>query len=79
MSEGEKLKPSDFIYGLAVPVIVGLLIIVWKAYLPSALLSIDPSYTLNAILVDGFLEALMVIAIPMFLGLLWNKWAGGAA
>ncbi len=79
IAEGEKLKAGDFVYGLVVPVIIGLLIVVWKAYLPSALLSIDPSYTLNAILVDGFLEALMVIAIPMLLGLLWNKWAGGAA
>lgn len=79
MTEAEKFKVSDFIYGLIVPVIVGLLIVAWKAYLPNALLSIDPSYTLNAILIDGFLEALMVIAIPMFLGLLWNKWAGGAA
>lgn len=79
MAEAEKFKISDFIYGLIVPVIVGLVIVAWKAYLPNALLSIDPSYTLNAILVDGFLEALMVIAIPMFLGLLWNKWAGGAA
>lgn len=79
MAEGEKLKASDFVYGLVVPVIIGLVIVVWKAYLPSALLSIDPSYTLNAILVDGFLEALMVIAIPMLFGLLWNKWAGGAA
>jgi len=79
MSEGEKFSASDFIYGLVVPVIVGLLIVAWKVYLPSALLGIDPSYTLNAILVDGFLEALMVIAIPMFFGLLWNKWAGGAA
>lgn len=79
MTEEEKFVASDFIYGLFVPVIVGLLIVAWKAYLPSALLSIDPSYTLNAILVDGLLEAIMIVAVPMLLGLLWNKWAGGAA
>lgn len=76
-SESEKLKLSDFIYGLIVPAIVGLLILAWPTVVAPGLLAIDPSYTLNAIFVDGFLEALMTIAIPMLFGLLWNRWAGG--
>ena len=76
-SEGEKLKFGDFIYGLMVPVIVGILIMAWPTIVAPGLYAIDPSYTLNAIFVDGFLEAIMVIAIPMLFGLLWNRWAGG--
>jgi len=76
-SESEKLKLSDFIYGLIIPAIIGILILAWPTVVAQGLLAIDPSYTLNAILVDGFLEAIMIIAIPMLFGLLWNRWAGG--
>jgi len=76
-TESEKLRLSDFINGLIIPVIIGILILAWPTVLAPGLRAIDPSYTLNAILVDGFLEAIMIIAIPMLFGLLWNRWAGG--
>jgi hypothetical protein len=78
-SESEKLKLSDFIYGLIIPAIIGILILAWPTVVAPGLYAIDPSYTLNAILVDGFLEAIMIIAIPMLFGLLWNRWAGGVS
>jgi len=40
---------------------------------------IDPGGTLNSIFVDGLGEAILIVGIPMFAGLIWNKWAGGGA
>lgn len=77
MSLGFKL--SDIIFAVVVPVVVALILIAWPTVISSALLSIDPSYTLNAIFIDGFVEAILIVGIPMFLGLLWNQWAGGAS
>jgi len=72
-------KLSDIIWGIIIPVIVGFLIIIFPHELSKILLEVDPSYTLNAILVDGLGEALQIIGIPMFAALVWNKWAGGGA
>ena len=72
-------KLSDMIWGIIIPVIVGFLIIIFPTELANILLQVDPSYTLNAILVDGLGEALLTVGIPMFAGLVWNKWAGGGA
>jgi hypothetical protein len=73
------LKKSDVIFGVILPVVVALIILAWPTVLSSALSNIDPSYTLNAIFVDGFAEAVMLVGVPMFFGLLWNQWAGGAS
>lgn len=74
MTEEGKLKISDILYGVVVPSIVAALIIIFPAYLKPIL---DP--TLQAILVDGLAEAILVIGVPMLFGLLWNRWAGGAS
>lgn len=73
------LKMGDILFGVVVPVVVALLILAWPTVISSALLNIDPSYALNAIFVDGFVEAVMLVGVPMFFGLLWNQWAGGAS
>lgn len=73
MSE-EKFKPSDILYGVIVPCIVALLIVVFPFYLGPIL---DP--TLRAILVHGLGEAILIIGVPMLFGLIWNQWAGGAS
>ena len=72
-------KLNDIIYGIILPVIAAFLIIVFPTTIADLLLEIDPSFGLNAILVDGLGEALLVTAIPLFAGLIWNKWAGGGA
>lgn len=74
MTEEGKLKISDILYGVVVPSIVAALIVIFPAYLKPIL---DPS--LQAILVDGLAEAILVIGVPMLFGLLWNRWAGGAS
>ena len=72
-------KLSDILWGIIIPVIVGFLIIIFPTELSKILMDVDPSYTLNAILVDGLGEALLTVGIPLFAGLVWNKWAGGGA
>jgi hypothetical protein len=72
-------KLSDILWGIIIPVIVGFLIIIFPTELANILMNVDPSYTLNAILVDGLGEAILTVGIPMFAGLAWNKFAGGGA
>ncbi len=88
--ETEKFKLADLLYGLVIPILVGLLIVAFPAvirpgldhYFPAGDLmtgaGASPYAFLTAIFTHGF--ALMVLfAIPLILGLIWNKWAGGAA
>lgn len=74
MSEEKGLKLSDILYGIIAPCIVALLIIVFPAYLAPVL---DP--TLKAIFIDGLAEAILIVAVPLLFGLMWNQWAGGAS
>lgn len=81
--ETEKFKLSDILYGLVIPLVVGLLIVAFPWVLRPALDAWFPADTssyafLTPIFTHGF--ALMVMfAIPVILGLIWNKWAGGAS
>jgi hypothetical protein len=67
---------KDILYGVLVPVLVALIIIAFPLG-EKTLSSIYPP--LVGIFVFGFQEAIMIVAVPMLFGLLWNKWAGGAA
>lgn len=58
---------------------MAFLIIIFPTELAKILAEFAPSLALNAILVDGLGEAILIVAIPMFAGLIWNKWAGGGA
>lgn len=88
--ETEKFKLADILYGLVIPVIVGLIIVAFPAVLRPALDGIFPAgdpmsgagaspYAfVTVILTHGFAQ-MVIFAIPLILGLIWNKWAGGAA
>jgi hypothetical protein len=77
MSKGLRdLKLKDIILGIVAPVIVGLLII-WFPLNERTLASINPAF--QGIFVFGVQEVIMIVAVPMMLGLLWNKWAGGVS
>ena len=78
-SSWKEWKLSDIVYGVAVPLIVALVIIAFPVYLRPALHEIDPSMTLESILILGLEEAILIVGVPMLLGLLWNQWAGGAS
>jgi len=75
-----KFKLSDIFGGILIPIILVLLIFVFAVYLNVGgqyhVLGADN--TLAVILVSGFAE-MIILGIPLVLGLLWNKWAGGAA
>ncbi len=71
-----QLTAKDMLYGLIVPVVVALIIIAFPLG-EKTLSSIEPVFV--GIFVFGFEEAIMTTIVPMMFGLLWNKWAGGAA
>jgi hypothetical protein len=66
-------KQSDILLGIIIPCIFGFLIII------CARVRVDTSYTSNAVFIDGLGEAILTVGIPIFFGLVWNKWAGGCA
>lgn len=90
MTEPEKFKLGDILYGLVIPLIVGILIILFPAVLRPALdatfppadmftgVEGSPYAFITVILTHGF-ASMIILAVPLILGLLWNKWAGGAS
>lgn len=46
-------KLNDIIYGIILPVIVAFLIIIFPTEIAKLLAEVDPTLSLNAILVDG--------------------------
>lgn len=81
--EQQKFKFSDILNGIVIPIILVLLIFVLAVYVnPSGkhqvLGAADIGGTVAVILTQGFAQ-MIVLGIPLVLGLLWNKWAGGAA
>jgi hypothetical protein len=89
MTESAKFKLSDILYALVIPLIVGIVIILFPAVLrpfldktfpPATMMNPNgsPYAFLTVIFTHGFAE-MVILAVPMVLGLTWNKWAGGAA
>jgi uncharacterized membrane protein len=77
--ETEKFKVSDILYGIIIPMVLILLIAVLAIYV-----NVTGSYhvlgegAIGVILTQGFAQ-MIVLGVPLALGLVWNKWAGGAA
>ncbi len=81
--ETPKFKLADILYGIVVPIVLVLLIFVLAVYVnPSGqnhVLGLEGlTGTIAVILTQGFAQ-MIVLGIPLILGLVWNKWAGGAA
>jgi len=81
--EAPKFKLADIFGGLIIPMILVILIFVLAVYVnPSGqyhvLGAAGTTGTIAVILSQGFLQ-MIVLGVPLVLGLLWNKWAGGAA
>ena len=73
-------KLNDIIYGIIIPCIVAFLIVIFPMELGPILDGVEPlGIPLNIIFVDGLAEAILLVGIPLFAGLIWNKWAGGGA
>jgi hypothetical protein len=90
LAEPEKFKLADILYGLVVPLLIGILIIAFPAVIRPALDAAFPAPDMmtgaegspyafiTVILTHGFAQ-MIILGVPLILGLLWNKWAGGAA
>ena len=80
---------SEISLGFVLPIIFGVLIIAFPTVISDVLATIHiylPSWLwggteipLQYILSIGITEGLLTCAIPIFLGLTWNRWAGGAS
>jgi hypothetical protein len=75
-----KLNLSIIFGGIIIPLILALLIYVLAVYVNVGGQHhvLGATNTIAVILVNGFAE-MIILGIPLVLGLLWNKWAGGAA
>jgi hypothetical protein len=75
-----KFKLADIFGGIIIPLILVLLIFVFAVYInvggQNHILGADN--IIAVILVSGFAQ-MIILGVPLVLGLLWNKWAGGAA
>lgn len=81
--EENKFKLIDIAYGVLIPLVLALLIYVLAVYVnPSGSSHVlGTSGTLGTVAIiftQGF-ASMIVLGVPLVLGLLWNKWAGGAA
>jgi uncharacterized membrane protein len=90
MTEPEKISLNGILWGLVIPVIIGIVIVAFPAILRPALDSwfpagdpntgagASPYAFLTVIFTHGF-SLMVVLGVPLFLGLNWSKYAGGAA
>jgi hypothetical protein len=78
--ETEKFKLADILNGIIIPLVLVLLIFVLAVYVnvSGTVHIFGESNVIAVILTSGFAQ-MIVLGIPLVLGLLWNKWAGGAA
>ncbi|MGD0994029.1 MAG: hypothetical protein ABR909_00725 [Candidatus Bathyarchaeia archaeon] len=81
--ETEKFKLADIFYAIIIPLILVLLIFFLAIYVNVSgthhiLGTTGTIATIGVIITSGFAQ-MIVLGIPLVLGLLWNKWAGGAA
>ena len=90
MTEPEKLTLRGILWGLVIPLIIGIVIVLFPAVLRPALDAWFPAgdpmtgagaspYAFLTVIFTHGLSLMVVLGIPLFLGLVWSKWAGGAA
>jgi len=78
--ETQKFRLIDIFYGIIIPLILVLLIFFLGIYInvSGTYHMLGATNVIAVILTSGFAQ-MIVLGIPLVLGLLWNKWAGGAA
>jgi len=89
LEEPGKITLNGILWGLVIPVIVATVIVAFPAILRPALDSwfppgdpntgagMSPYAFLTPIFTHGF-SLMVVMGVPLFIGLNWSKWAGGA-
>lgn len=79
MTEDNKFKLKDLLYGLVIPIVVAIIIMLFPTVIgPAANAAFGSMSPIPQILTHGF-AIMALFSIPIILGLIWNKWAGGAA
>lgn len=80
MTETEKFQLKDIFNGIVIPIILFALIFFLAIYVnvTGSYHIFGESNTLAIIFTTGFAQ-MIILGIPLAAGLLWNKWAGGAA
>jgi hypothetical protein len=78
--EEKKFKLKDLFDALVIPIILVILIFVFAVYINVGGQHhiLGATNVIAVILVNGFAQ-MIILGVPLVLGLLWNKWAGGAA
>ena len=90
MTEAEKLKIGTIVWGFVIPLLIGIAIILIPSVLrpaldawfpPASMTTTDPGspYAFLTVIFTHGLALMVVMGVPLFLGLSWNQWAGGAA
>jgi hypothetical protein len=90
LTEPEKIKLGGILWGLVIPLIIGIVIVAFPAVLRPALDSWFPAgdpntgagaspYAFLTVIFTHGLSLMIVLGVPLFIGLNWSKWAGGAA
>jgi hypothetical protein len=78
--ETDKFKLADIFNGVVIPIILVVLIFFLAIYVnPSGTHHIIGDTNVIAVILTSGFAQMIVLGIPLVLGLLWNKWAGGAA
>jgi len=80
---------SDISLAVVLPIIFGLLILAFPTVLYDLLVPVNiyfpeflwggPEIPLEYILTTGVAQGMLTCGIPVFIGLAWNRWAGGSS
>jgi len=80
---------SDISLGIVLPIIIGILILLFPTAISDFLETIHisfpqfiwggPEIPLQYILTIGITEGILTCGIPVVIGIAWNRWAGGAS
>jgi hypothetical protein len=88
VTEPQKLTLNNILWGFVIPLIIGIVIVLFPAVLRPALDSWFPPATMTTegspyafitVIFTHGIALMVVLGVPLFLGLVWSKWAGGAA
>jgi hypothetical protein len=88
LTEPEKIKLSTILWGLIIPLIIGIVIVIFPAVIrplldsafpPPTMESAGSPYAFLTVIFTHGLALMACLGVPLFLGLTWNQWAGGAA
>jgi hypothetical protein len=88
LTEPQKITLSNVLWGLVIPLIIGIVIVIFPAVIRPLLDSAFPApsmtsagspYAFLTVIFTHGIALMAVFGVPLFLGITWNQWAGGAA